>query len=204
MPSSRLPPPSCRRARRFSCAACSPRFSASAWSLPRWGSARWLQRPGPWCRRAACAEVVATILYLNALTRMPIADATAILQFTPLAITAGAALFLGAQVGWRRWLATMVGLIGVLIIVRPGGSGFNPYSLLALCGHRLRRYPRPADATGEQGGADAGDRRHLGRIGDACEPGLRAVRDVGDAKRWCHRHAGRAPASACSAATIGS
>lgn len=80
----------------------------------------------------ACAEVAATILYLSALVRMPIADATAILQFTPLAITAGAALFLGAPVGWRRWLATVVGLIGVIIIVRPGGSGFNPYSSLAL------------------------------------------------------------------------
>ena len=34
--------------------------------------------------------------------------------------------------GWRRWLATLVGLIGVLIIVRPGGAGFNAYSLLAL------------------------------------------------------------------------
>jgi drug/metabolite transporter (DMT)-like permease len=63
---------------------------------------------------------------------MPIADATALLQFAPLAITAGAALFLGARVGWRRWLATLVGLIGVLIIVRPGGAGFNAYSLLAL------------------------------------------------------------------------
>lgn len=80
----------------------------------------------------AGAEVVATILYLMALTRMPIADATALLQFTPLAITAGAALFLGAPVGWRRWLATLVGLVGVLIIVRPGGAGFNPYSSLAL------------------------------------------------------------------------
>jgi drug/metabolite transporter (DMT)-like permease len=80
----------------------------------------------------AGAEVAATILYLSALTRMPIADATALLQFTPLAITAGAALFLGAPVGWRRWLATVVGLVGVLIIVRPGGAGFNPYSSLAL------------------------------------------------------------------------
>jgi len=80
----------------------------------------------------AVAEVVATILYLNALFNMPIADATAILQFTPLAITAGAALFLGAQVGWRRWLATVIGLIGVFIIVRPFGEGFNPYSALAL------------------------------------------------------------------------
>jgi drug/metabolite transporter (DMT)-like permease len=80
----------------------------------------------------AGAEVMATILYLSALTRMPLADATAILQFTPLALTAAAALFLGAPVGWRRWLATVVGLIGVLIIVRPGGTGFNPYSSLAL------------------------------------------------------------------------
>lgn len=80
----------------------------------------------------ACTEVAATILYLSALVRMPLADATAILQFTPLAITGGAALFLGAPVGWRRWLATIVGLVGVLIIVRPGGSAFNPYSSLAL------------------------------------------------------------------------
>jgi drug/metabolite transporter (DMT)-like permease len=81
----------------------------------------------------AVAEVLATFFYLNALFNMPIADATAILQFTPLAITAGAALFLGAPVGWRRWLATLVGLAGVLVIVRPFGEGFNPYSALALC-----------------------------------------------------------------------
>jgi drug/metabolite transporter (DMT)-like permease len=85
-----------------------------------------------WVGTRAGADVVGTILYLNALTHMPIADATAILQFTPLAITAGAALFLGARVGWRRWLATLAGLVGVLIIVRPGGAGFNAYSLLAL------------------------------------------------------------------------
>jgi len=78
------------------------------------------------------AEVAATLLYLSALFNMPIADATAILQFTPLAITAGAALFLGAPVGWRRWLATLAGLAGVLLIVRPGGAGFNAYALVAL------------------------------------------------------------------------
>jgi drug/metabolite transporter (DMT)-like permease len=80
----------------------------------------------------AGADVLGTILYLSALVHMPIADATALLQFTPLALTAGAALFLGARVGWRRWLATLTGLIGVLIIVRPGGAGFNAYALLAL------------------------------------------------------------------------
>lgn len=87
---------------------------------------------GPWVQLRAGADVCGTILYLSALMHMPFADANALLQFTPLAITAGAALFLGARVGWRRWLATGVGLIGVLIIVRPGGAGFNAYSLLAL------------------------------------------------------------------------
>jgi drug/metabolite transporter (DMT)-like permease len=59
-------------------------------------------------------------------------DVFGILQFTPLAITAAAALFLGARVGWRRWSATCAGLIGVLIIVRPGGETFTPYALLVI------------------------------------------------------------------------
>lgn len=77
-------------------------------------------------------EIGATLLYLTALFNMPIAEATAILQFLPLAITAGAALFLGESVGWRRWLATLVGFIGVLVIIRPGTPAFNGWSLVAL------------------------------------------------------------------------
>ncbi len=79
-------------------------------------------------------EIGATFFYLTALFHMPIADATAILQFLPLAITACAALFLGEHVGWRRWLATAVGFIGVMIVIRPGTSAFNAWSLLALLG----------------------------------------------------------------------
>jgi len=77
-------------------------------------------------------DVGATLLYLTALFNMPIADATAILQFLPLAITAAAAVFLGERVGWRRWSAAAVGFIGVLIIIRPGTSAFNGWSLVAL------------------------------------------------------------------------
>jgi drug/metabolite transporter (DMT)-like permease len=81
--------------------------------------------------RSLC-DVGGSFTFLFTLTHMPIADAYAILQFTPLALTAAAAIFLGAQVGWRRWSAALVGLIGVLIIVRPGGAAFNAYALLAL------------------------------------------------------------------------
>lgn len=77
-------------------------------------------------------EIGSTFFYLLALFQMPIADTTAILQFVPLAIMAAAALFLGEPVGWRRWSAACVGLVGVLIVIRPGTAGFSIWSLLAV------------------------------------------------------------------------
>ena len=70
-------------------------------------------------------EVVSTLLFLSALVSLPLADMTAIAQFTPLALTAAAAIFLKEPVGWRRWSATAVGLIGVGFIVRPGSTAFS-------------------------------------------------------------------------------
>jgi len=77
-------------------------------------------------------EVGATLCYLTALFNIPIANATAILAALPLAVTLAAAVFMGEPVGWRRYLAIMVGFAGVLIIVRPGSEGFNAYSIWAL------------------------------------------------------------------------
>src|SRR5262245_45863266 len=57
-------------------------------------------------------EVGSTILFLGGLIRMTYADAMAIQQFVPLAVIAGAAVFLGERVGWRRWLAAAIGLAG--------------------------------------------------------------------------------------------
>lgn len=77
-------------------------------------------------------ELGMTICFLTALFNMPIANATAILQVMPLAVTLGAAMFLGETVGWRRYMAIAVGFLGVLLIVRPGVEGFTIYSLYAL------------------------------------------------------------------------
>ncbi len=77
-------------------------------------------------------EVGATLCFLTALFNMPIANASAILQALPLAVTLGAAVFLGEPVGWRRYLAIIVGFVGVIIIVRPGSENFSAYSLWAL------------------------------------------------------------------------
>ncbi len=67
-----------------------------------------------------------------ALARMPYADLTAVGQLIPLSITAASALFLGEKVGWRRWTATIVGLLGVLLIIRPGSSAFNWWALAGI------------------------------------------------------------------------
>ncbi|RYI13263.1 MAG: EamA family transporter, partial [Acetobacteraceae bacterium] len=76
------------------------------------------------------ADVAATITFLTALLHMPLANLSAILQALPLLITLGAALVFGDKIGWRRMTAILVGLIGVLIIIRPGTDGFDRWSLL--------------------------------------------------------------------------
>lgn len=77
-------------------------------------------------------EIGATVTFLIALARIPLANASALLQAIPLAVTMGAALFLHEPVGWRRWTAIGVGFVGVLIVVRPGLEGFTTDSLLVL------------------------------------------------------------------------
>lgn len=70
-------------------------------------------------------EIIGGITFLTALRSLPLANASSILQALPLAVTLGAALFLGEPVGWRRWSAIGVGFVGVLIIIRPGPEGFT-------------------------------------------------------------------------------
>ncbi len=99
------------------------------------GSALW--HPG-FCTRPllwrAVAEVSGRLFFTLAIVLAPLSLASAILQATPLVVTAGAVVLFGEQVGWRRWLAISVGFVGVLMILRPGMSGFEATSLLAVAG----------------------------------------------------------------------
>jgi drug/metabolite transporter (DMT)-like permease len=78
------------------------------------------------------AEIVSTVFFFLGLMTIAFAEASAIGQTAPLLVTAGAALFLGEKVGWRRWVATLIGFIGVLFIVRPGGDTFSWGAVLIL------------------------------------------------------------------------
>lgn len=79
-------------------------------------------------------EVIGRLFYVLAIALIPLSAATVILQATPLVVVAGAALIFGEKVGWRRWTAIILGLIGIVIIIQPGTDSFSMLSILAVVG----------------------------------------------------------------------
>lgn len=77
-------------------------------------------------------DALCTVLFVVALVNMKIADLSAVVMTSPLILTALAALMLGDQVGWRRWLAIGIGLAGTLFIVKPGAGAFDTWALAGL------------------------------------------------------------------------
>ena len=72
-----------------------------------------------------------------ALGHLPMAQAVALSYATPLFATVAAVFILGETVRARRWSAVVIGLVGVLVIVRPGSAEFSLGTLVALCGALL-------------------------------------------------------------------
>ena len=68
--------------------------------------------------------VAAAYLFLLALRALPLADTYAIAFASPLITLLLAILFLGERVGWRRWLAVVVGFAGVCLALLPTGQGY--------------------------------------------------------------------------------
>ena len=77
-------------------------------------------------------HTLAFAIWYSALPLIPLADMTALMFTGPLFVTLGAAIFLGETVRWRRWAAMVIGLIGVLVIVRPGFAQVTLGTLLML------------------------------------------------------------------------
>jgi drug/metabolite transporter (DMT)-like permease len=77
--------------------------------------------------------LLSTMLNFLAITYLQLAQ-TASISFTiPLWVCGLSVLLLGEEVGPRRWAAVIVGFFGVLIIMRPGSSGFHWAMILSLC-----------------------------------------------------------------------
>lgn len=79
-------------------------------------------------------EVVGRLFFVLAIALTPLSSATVILQATPIVVVAGAAVVFHENVGWRRWVAILSGLLGVVIILQPGSDHFSLLSILAVIG----------------------------------------------------------------------
>lgn len=77
-------------------------------------------------------EITGRSFFALAIVLIPLSSASAILQATPLVVVIGAALFLNEKVTTAHWLATVLGFVGVIMIVRPGMASFEPASLCAV------------------------------------------------------------------------
>ena len=80
------------------------------------------------------ALVSEIILFTYSFRYLPLADAHVMAATVPLMVLALAVPILGEKVGFRRWLAVIIGFLGILIILRPGFEEWNPILILPLLG----------------------------------------------------------------------
>lgn len=100
----------------------------------RWSDVLRARKPGLWWIRAVCGAV-ANIASVTAFTLLPMAEVFALIFLMPIFVTILSVVFLKEHVGWRRWLAVLVGFAGVLVVLRPGFRSLGTGHLAALvCG----------------------------------------------------------------------
>lgn len=76
--------------------------------------------------------IISSWCFFYGLAALPLAEAIAIASVGPLFLTMLAGPLLGEKVGWRRWCAVGVGFVGAMIIINPGGAGFQWAALFPL------------------------------------------------------------------------
>ncbi len=75
---------------------------------------------------------LSTVLFFYAISILPLADSLTLMFVSPILVTLLASIILKEKVGFRRWIAVILGFIGALIVIRPGFKEFNPASLAAI------------------------------------------------------------------------
>lgn len=105
----------------------------AVWLNRRFGIIGALRSNCPWLQIIRSLVLVTEIaIFAMAVRFLPLADTHAIVASTPLIVTVLSIPMLGESVGMRRWAAVAVGFVGVLVILRPGYTVFQPSSALAL------------------------------------------------------------------------
>ena len=79
-------------------------------------------------------SIIESACFILSFRYLSLADAHSIASLTPVLVVALSAIILREHVSLRTWIAIFIGFIGVLIIMRPGLSIFDPKSLIPLAG----------------------------------------------------------------------
>lgn len=106
-------------------------FAIFVMPFQRWFRVFRTQRLGVHVFRGICVVLANTCLFLG-LASLPLADAVSIYFVAPLVTALMSVVFLGETVGIRRWSAILIGLFGVMLIVKPGTSAFQLASIFPM------------------------------------------------------------------------
>lgn len=82
----------------------------------------------------AILTTIDTVCFYAAVISLPLADVMSFYLAAPIYVAALSHFFLGEQVGWRRWLAILIGFCGVLIMLKPSGSAMSLSAGFAIAG----------------------------------------------------------------------
>jgi S-adenosylmethionine uptake transporter len=103
--------------------------------IARQGVSELFRPERPWLQVLRVAMATAdTVLFYAAVVYLPLADVFTFYMAGPIYVAAMSHLFLGEKVGWRRWLAILVGFLGVVIALRPSSAALSLASIYALVG----------------------------------------------------------------------
>jgi drug/metabolite transporter (DMT)-like permease len=94
------------------------------------GAARWRSSQPSLQTVRALAIAASAVLMVGGLQQLPMAAATALAYSSPFFVTVLSILVLGEPVRRHRWIAVALGLVGVLLVARPGGEAFRWAALL--------------------------------------------------------------------------
>ncbi len=98
-----------------------------------WGGASAFRSSRPGLQTLRSLGVLGSaLLFVMGLQYLPLAEATTMAFMSPIFVTALSIPFLGERVGLRRWAAVIVGLVGVVVVVRPGSDAFDQAAIFPI------------------------------------------------------------------------
>ena len=76
-----------------------------------------------------CAEMLGLAAMIMGLMKVPLSVVGTVTQASPILVAAGAVIFFKETVSWRRWTSIIVGFVGVVLVIQPGGQSLD-YAVL--------------------------------------------------------------------------